>query len=422
MLKTIFDILDASTDELVRIQTALVAIPALGPTNGGQGEAAKAEWLGRYLAAFGGARVESVDAPDPRVESGRRPSLVVRRPGRQARTLWLIAHTDVVPTGDLSLWRSDPFELRREGDLIFGRGVEDNHQGLTAALLLLRALELSCAGTELSLGILLAADEETGNALGIEHLLRERPDIFGEDDRVGIPDFGTRAGAASEGAEKRVLCALGEGRGANRGGGLRFTVEGRQCHASTPQEGVNSLVGASALILALERLNSVFDRSDPLFDPPSSTFAPTKKEANVPNVNTIPGQDVFYLDCRVLPDYPLDDVEQAVRAICDEVEAERGVRIAFAPVVREQAAPGTPADCEAARLLDAALRAERGIEPRTIGIGGGTVAAACRKRGRPAVCWSTLLNTAHQPNEHSSIANTIADARVFARLLMDSGE
>jgi succinyl-diaminopimelate desuccinylase len=409
MLKTIFDILDSSTDELVRIQAALVAIPALGPTNGGQGEADKAGWLARYLAAFGGATVETIDAPDPRVESGRRPSLVVRRPGRQARTLWLIAHTDVVPTGDLSLWRSDPFELRREGDLIYGRGVEDNHQGLASALLLLRALELSGAGTELSLGILLAADEETGNALGIEHLLRERPGIFGKDDLVVIPDFGTRDGAAIEVAEKSVLW-------------LRFTVEGRQCHASTPEEGINSLVGASALILALDRLNAVFGRRDPLFDPPSSTFAPTKKEPNVPNVNTIPGQDVFYLDCRVLPDYPLDDVERAVRSICDEVEAERGVRIAFAPVVREQAAPGTPSDCEAARRLAAALRTERGVEPRIIGIGGGTVAAAFRKRGLPAVCWSTLLNTAHQPNEHSSIANTIADARVFARLLMDSGE
>jgi hypothetical protein len=38
-----------------------------------------------------------------------------------------------------------------------------------------------------------------------------------------------------------------------------------------------------------------------------------------------------------------------------------------------------------------------------IGIGGGTVAAAFRKRGLPAVCWSTLMHTAHQPNEHSSV-------------------
>lgn len=407
MLKATLDIIDRSADELVRLQTALVAIPALGPTNGGQGEAAKAEWLSGYLSAFEGVTVERIDAPDARVERGVRPSLAVRRPGRNQRTLWLIAHTDVVPTGDLSLWQSDPFVLRREGDLIYGRGVEDNHQGLVSALLLLRALEQTGAATDLSLGILLAADEETGNALGIEHILRERPDVFSADDLVVIPDFGTKDGSAIEVAEKSVLW-------------LKFTVLGRQCHASTPAEGVNSLVGASALILALGRLNDVFGRTDALFDPPTSTFAPTKKDANVPNVNTIPGQDVFYLDCRVLPDYPLDDVEQEIRGICDAVEAEHGVRIAFERVVREQAAPGTPADCEAVTRLTRALRDERGIEPRVIGIGGGTVAAAFRKRGLPAVCWSTLLNTAHQPNEHSSIANTIADARVFARLLLDS--
>lgn len=409
MLRATLDIIDRSGDELIRLQTALVAIPALGPTNGGQGEAAKAAWLSDYLSGLEGVSVERIDAPDARVESGVRPSLAVRRPGRSPRTLWLIAHTDVVPTGDLSLWQSDPFVLRREGDLIYGRGVEDNHQGMVSALLLLRALEQAKAETGLSLGILLAADEETGNALGIEHILRERPDVFSADDLVVIPDFGTKGGAAIEVAEKSVLW-------------LKFTVLGRQCHASTPAEGVNSLVGASALILALGRLNDVFGRTDALFDPPTSTFAPTKKEANVPNVNTIPGQDVFYLDCRVLPDYPLDDVELEIRRICDAVEAEHGVRIAFERVVREQAAPGTPADCEAVTRLAKALRDERGIEPRVIGIGGGTVAAAFRKRGQPAVCWSTLLNTAHQPNEHSSIANTIADARVFARLLLDSGE
>jgi succinyl-diaminopimelate desuccinylase len=349
MLRTLLDTLDASADELVRLQTALVAIPALGPTNGGQGEAGKAAWLLDHLSAFPGVSVAAVDAPDPRVESGVRPSLVIRRPGRNPRTIWLIAHTDVVPTGDLSLWQSDPFTLRREGDLIYGRGVEDNHQGLVSALLLLRALELSRTETELSLGILLTADEETGNALGIEYILRERPDIFAPDDMILIPDFGTRDGSAIEVAEKSVLW-------------LKFTVQGKQCHASTPDEGINSLVGASALILALERLNEIFGESDPLFDPPASTFAPTKKEPNVPNVNTIPGQDVFYLDCRVLPGYDLDEVEREIRGICDTVEAERGV-----------------------------------------------------------ACWSTLLNTAHQPNEHSSIANTIADARVFARLLLDSG-
>jgi len=406
MLSTVLELLKNSREELLRLQTDLVAIPALGPTNAGQGEKAKVEYLAEYASRFAGVRTEMIKAPDDRVECGYRPSLIIRRPGKNPRTLWFIAHTDVVPTGDLALWESDPFVLRQEGDLIFGRGVEDNHQGMVSALLLLRALETAAAQTDLSLGILLAADEETGNTYGIEYVMTNHPQVFAPDDLIVIPDFGTPEGDAIEVAEKSVLW-------------LRFTVQGKQCHASTPKAGVNSLVGASALILALDHLHTVFNVHDPLFDPPMSTFAPTKMEANVPNVNTIPGQDVFHLDCRVLPSYPLEEIEQEIRLICDKVEAERGVRIAFAPVVREQAAPATPADCEAAKRLTAALEKTRGLEARAIGIGGGTVAAAFRKRSLPAVCWSTLMHTAHQPNEHASVKATLADSQVFAHLLFE---
>ena len=45
MLDTIHELLDSSRDELLRLQTDLVAIPALGPTNSGQGEQAKAGYL-----------------------------------------------------------------------------------------------------------------------------------------------------------------------------------------------------------------------------------------------------------------------------------------------------------------------------------------------------------------------------------------
>jgi len=406
MLSTVLELLKNSREELLRLQTDLVAIPALGPTNAGQGEKAKVEYLAEYASRFAGVRTEMIKAPDDRVECGYRPSLIIRRPGKSPRTLWFIAHTDVVPTGDLALWESDPFVLRQEGDLIYGRGVEDNHQGMVSALLLLRALETAAAQTDLSLGILLAADEETGNTYGIEYVMTNHPQVFAPDDLIVIPDFGTPEGDAIEVAEKSVLW-------------LRFTVQGKQCHASTPEAGVNSLVGASALILALDHLHTVFNVHDPLFDPPMSTFAPTKMEANVPNVNTIPGQDVFHLDCRVLPSYPLEEIEQEIRLICDKVEAERGVRIAFAPVVREQAAPATPADCEAAKRLTAALEKTRGLEARAIGIGGGTVAAAFRKRSLPAVCWSTLMHTAHQPNEHASVKATLADSQVFAHLLFE---
>lgn len=409
MLQTVLECIATSEDELLRLQKNLVAIPALGPSNGGHGETAKVSFLREYVSQFATITVDTVNAPDIRVPAGQRPSLIIKRRGQSPRTLWLIAHTDVVPVGDLQLWSGDPFKLRRDGDIIRGRGVEDNHQGMVSALLLLRALELTRTNSTLSLGLVLAADEETGNKFGMEHILEHHAYHFAPEDLVVIPDFGTPCGDAIEVAEKSVLW-------------LEFTVLGRQCHASTPTQGINSLTACADLILELEQLPRHFDLCDPLFDPPCSTFVPTKKEANVPNVNTLPGQDIFALDCRILPQYPLENVETVIRELCDKIEAKRGVRITFTPVVREQAAPGTPADSAAVRALRRAVQATRGFRPKIIGIGGGTVAASFRKRGLHAACWSTLMNSAHQPDEFSSIANTLADAATFAHILCTTDE
>ena len=73
------ELIDKSTDELLILQKNLVALPALGPTNGGDGEKVKTDWLCAYLAQFPGISVETVQAPDQRVSCGYRPSLVIRR-------------------------------------------------------------------------------------------------------------------------------------------------------------------------------------------------------------------------------------------------------------------------------------------------------------------------------------------------------
>lgn len=405
MLASLCSALASSVDELVQLQTELVAIPALSPSNGGTGEEDKVEFLRQYLSQFPGVELRTYSAPDDRVPSRRRPSLTAKRAGISPRTLWLIAHTDVVPVGDLGLWTGDPFVLRRNGDTLIGRGVEDNHQGLISALLLLRALEQTQARTTLSLGVLMVADEETGHAWGIDYLLTHHPEIFGPDDLIVIPDFGTPDGGAIEIAEKSVLWQ-------------KFIVQGKQCHASTPDEGVNSLVACSALVLALDELHHLFDQQNPLFEPAHSTFAPTKKDANVSNINTIPGQDVVHLDCRILPDYELQEVEQAIRTICDTIETRYRVRIFTEPVSRQQAAPGTSPQTSVAEALATAIHTTRQRKSHCIGIGGGTVAACFRQRGIPAICWSTLHNTAHQPDESSSIANTLADAQTLAHMLL----
>lgn len=408
MLDAVLARLDASAPEVVALQRDLVAIPALGPANDGDGEAAKAAWLASHLHSLGLPEVRELNAPDSRVPAGFRPNLAARIPGRDdSRTLWIIAHTDIVPAGDPGLWRSDPFTLQVDGDVLVGRGVEDNHQGLVSGLVLAKAVLEAGAVPPVGLGLLLVADEETGSKFGLDWVAANHPELFSPRDLFLVPDHGQPDSTAVEVAEKSMLW-------------LKITVQGEQCHASTPQAGINSLVAAADLILRLRGLYERFPERDELFAPSVSTFEPTKKEANVPNVNTIPGRDVFYVDCRVLPSIPLERVEAEIKALGAAVEAMHGVTISYEPVQREQAAPATPVDSDVVRLLLAAIREQYRVEPKPEGIGGGTVAAFLRRRGHHAAVWSTLVGNAHQPNEQSRISYTLGDAKVMARVLFSA--
>jgi succinyl-diaminopimelate desuccinylase len=53
--------------------------------------------------------------------------------------------------------------------------------------------------------------------------------------------------------------------------------------------------------LALDKmLHEKYSLKDPYFDPPESTFEPTKKDKNVDAINIVPGEDITCFDCRVL--------------------------------------------------------------------------------------------------------------------------
>ncbi len=405
MLEKVVRHIDASRDQLLDWQRQLVAIPALGPENGGTGEAAKAALLETFLRDLGLAP-QRLDAPDPRVPGGFRPNIVARLQGKRPETLWVLAHTDVVPPGDLSLWSGDPWRLRVEGDIMIGRGVEDNHQAILSALLLFQALQRTNVTPHFSFGLLLVADEETGNRYGMDFVLSHHRHLFAAHDMFVVPDAGEPDGLAIEIAEKSMLW-------------LRIAVTGKQCHASRPALGVNSLTASAYLLVALhEKLPRRFPEEDPLFAPPTSTFTPTKKEANVPNINTVPGHDVFYLDCRVLPTIPLGDVELAVEELAASVRQSHGVQVSIESVLRHEAPQPTLEDSPVVTRLAEAIEADRGKKPSLVGIGGGTVAAGLRRCALPAAVWSTILGCAHQPDEKASIAATLADARVLARMLL----
>jgi succinyl-diaminopimelate desuccinylase len=170
--------------------------------------------------------------------------------------------------------------------------------------------------------------------------------------------------------------------------------------------------------VALEALRQEFPLENPLFHPPESTFEPTKKEANVPNINTIPGRDVFYLDCRVLPEYELNRVIGRVKEIGAEVARRFEVSLTVEPVQALQAPPATPPEAPVVQALSRAIKEVYNREARPRGIGGGTVAAFFRQQGLPAAVWMTVNDTAHQPNEYCDISTLVNDARVLAHVII----
>jgi len=168
----------------------------------------------------------------------------------------------------------------------------------------------------------------------------------------------------------------------------------------------------------MDSLYKKFKRRDPLFHPSNSTFEPTKKESNVPNINTIPGEDVVYFDCRVLPAYKLEAVVRAMKVVVKETERKFKVKIEMTFAQKESPAPPTPADSPVAVAITRAVKELRKKTPKAIGIGGGTVAKYLREAGFPCAVWATLDERAHRPDEHVRVSHILSDAKVFAHMAL----
>lgn len=400
--------LDLLENDMIEFQRSITAIPALSSVNGGNGEWDKAMYIKKYLQEHGITDIKQIDAPDPSAKEGVRPNLIAHLKGRSGKkTVWLMAHIDVVPEGDIKLWNTDPWEAVVKDGKIYGRGTEDNQQGLVSSIFTLRAFVEEGILPEYNLAVILVADEETGSDYGLGYILEHHPNLFKKEDIIIVPDAGEPDGSMIEVAEKSIAW-------------FRFKTEGKQCHASLPEHGINAFKAASNLVVKLNRLYEIFDARDEVFSPPISTFEPTKKDANVPNVNTIPGEDVFHLDCRLLPRYSVKELFREVRKICDKVEKEFSVKIEFDTTQLAEAVPPTPSNAEVVQKLKKGIKEIYRIDARPMGIGGGTVAALFRREGLNAAVWSAIDDVCHQPNEYCVISNMVKDAKVFAHVCLQN--
>ncbi|MBQ5470989.1 MAG: M20 family metallo-hydrolase [Treponema sp.] len=406
-ITSLFSYAENSSSLMVELETLLTSNPALAPENGGDGELKKAQALNDWLLKQGikSEQIQFFYAEDNRVSSGKRPNILVTIAGESKQSVVVMTHLDVVPVGDLKLWNSDPWKVVQDGDKLIGRGVEDNQQGLCSSVLAALSYVKNGVKPQKTIKLLFVADEEVGSKYGAIWLL-EHTHIFKKEDLFLIPDGGDPKGETLEIAEKNIIW-------------LKVNVKGAQCHGSRPDQGKNACLAACELSLKLHDLEKIFNKKDSLFEPDYSTFQPTMRLSNVEGINIIPGEDTFCMDCRILPCYSIKEVLAKVGECNSEIENKYGVKVTY-ELAQQSESPATPCDAPVVQKLASAIKKVHGIEPRTIGIGGGTVGAELRRLGFDCVVWSTMDETAHMPNEYCYISNIIKDAKTLIQLFNES--
>ena len=83
----------------------------------------------------------------------------------------LAGHTDVVPTGPLEQWLSDPFQPEIRDGVLYGRGAADMKSGLAAMICAVERL-LAAGPIKGSLAFLITSDEEGLAQHGTRHVVK----------------------------------------------------------------------------------------------------------------------------------------------------------------------------------------------------------------------------------------------------------
>lgn len=401
----LFKHIEDSKKSMIQFMADIISIPAIGPTSGGEGEYTKAIEIERKLVGYGFKQIQHFDAPDNRVKSQIRPNIQVTLKGKNSEhRIVLITHIDVVAPGAMSEWESNPFQMVEKEGKLFGRGTEDNGQSLTASIFALKAfidLDIKPAN---DIVLFFVSEEEETNEKGIQHLIEKN--LIKKSDLILVPDHGEPTGRLIDIVEKTILW-------------VKISITGKQCHASIPNLGNNAFRALMQFGSMVDtKLHEKFNVVDNSFDYPISSFEPTKMEPRESGINILPGKEVFYFDCRLLPIYKTKKILDEIKKIGRIVEDKTGTTIQIEPFFIEETTNPTPPDSKIVKALSDAIYKVTNKQPILGGVGGGTCGAVLRKAGFEVAVWETVNNRAHTPNEYAVIDNMVSDCKVFAQLFL----
>ena len=236
-----------------------------------------------------------------RIDGGGVSNLWARR-GTAAPVVVFAGHTDVVPTGPLDAWASNPFEPTERDGMLFGRGAADMKSSLAAFVTAIEAFVAAHPDHAGSIALLLTSDEE-GDATHGTTLVVETLKARGETLDyciVGEPTSSATLGDTIKNGRRGSLSG-------------KLTVKGVQGHIAYPQLARNPIHLAAPALAELAA--EVWDAGNEYFPPTSWQMSNIKAGTGATNV--IPGTLEVMFNFRFATVHTADQLKARVHAILD---------------------------------------------------------------------------------------------------------
>jgi succinyl-diaminopimelate desuccinylase len=269
--------------------------------------------------------------------------------GRGEPVLCFAGHTDVVPTGPVEQWHSDPFKPEIRDDVLYGRGAADMKSGLAAMVTATAAFLAGARSHRGTIAFLVTSDEEGPSIDGTKRVVET---LRARGERIDFCLVGEPS------SERQTGDTIKIGRRGSLSG--RLIVHGVQGHVAYPQLADNP---AHRFAPALAELAArAWDQGSEHFQPTSFQISNLNAGTGAPNV--IPGELHARFNLRFSPAQTAEELKSAI----EEILRRHQLRYSLSWHLSGEPFYSRPARLAAA--VSSAVTAVSGLEPRASTTGG----------------------------------------------------
>ncbi len=320
------------------------------------------------------------------------------RRGTNSPVFCFAGHTDVVPTGHLDAWQSDPFLPEIRDGKLYGRGSADMKTALAAMVVASERFVKNHPDHKGSIAFLITSDEEGPSINGTVKVVET---LEARNEKmtwclVGEPSSTSSLGDIVKNGRRGSLNAV-------------LTVKGKQGHVAYPHLAVNPIHTASKALAEL--CDTVWDNGNEYF--PATSFQVSNIQAGTGATNVVPGTMTVTFNFRYSTEVTADQLKTRVLEILDRHQVNYDI---------EWTLSGLPFLTPVGELVNAARTAIKnvtGTDTELSTSGGTSDGRFIAPTGAQVLELGVLNATIHQINEHVNIDELEPLAEIYEQILVE---